>query len=352
MPFINSFGSASSRGYGFTRGGGGGDPVITAIRTAFGLAGSVNTYSQPQGWTYVDLRNVVGSPTLITVSCAGSRGGGGGSYAAGYGASVVATVPTSFLAGKIIGFVNAGSPPGDVAQGRSSSGGGGFSGIIQLSTSDYAKGNTLTHVITAGGGGGANGGGDNGRNIPGQSSNTIVYSGSPSGGISLAKNQGGSTGYYPSLSYAAKAGNSYGGGDGASDNQGRDLFVNGGGGGFGPRRGVQPNGNYDPSGRSTGMDLGYSAINPINDSEPHIGAFGGGGCGAEGASGGVPWRVISSGGGGGGFNGGNTGWDPNQGDTYALPAGGGTSFCWSSGNLISHSGGNSSTGYCNLSWTA
>ena len=352
MPFINSFGAASSRGYGFTRGGKGND-VISAIQTALAI-GAATSYSQPEGWTYVDLRLASTSTKLITVSCGGSRGGSAqnGGRAAGAGASVVGTVPASFLVGKIIAFVNAGNPPSDSGgDARASAGGGGFSGLIVLDPNDYLIGGTLTHIISAAGGGGANGGGDNNVNIPGISATSIVTGTglTPQVGTTNAKNQGGSTGSYPSISYSAKNGNKYGGGDSANSAQGTDLFVNGAGGGFGPRRGVLSDGTGDPSGSSTGMSLGFGASSPMGGmTELFKGSFGGGGCGAAGASGGVPWRVISSGGGGGGFYGGSTGYGGSDGS--AQQAGAGTSYCWNSSNLVSHSGASSNTGYCNVSW--
>ena len=356
MPFINSFGAASSRGYGFTRGGGGADTVIAAIRAAYSLGAASTSYSQSEGWTYVDCRNAIGTTKLITVSCGGSRGGSAlnGQRAAGAGASLTGTVPTSFLAGKIIAFVNAGNPPSDSGgDARMSPGGGGFSGLIILDPASYLVGGTLTHVISAAGGGGSNGGGDNGFNIPGISATSVVTGTNltPVGGVTTAKDPGGNVGSYPSIAFAGKNGNKYGGGDGANNSQGTDLFVNPGGGGFGPRRGVLSNGVGDPSGTSTGMSLGFPSQTPHSgQSELLKGSFGGGGCGAGSSSGGQPWRVISAGGGGGGFYGGNTGYGGTDGSAQA--AGAGTSYCWNSSNLISHSGASSNTGFCNVSWTA
>jgi hypothetical protein len=352
MPFINSFGAASSRGYGFTRGGGGStDAVLTAIRAAYGLGAAATSFSQTNdSWTYVDLRSVIGSTKLITVSCAGTRGGGG-AQRGGYGATISGTIATNQLAGKIICFVNSYTPPNDSAGGRASSGGGGFSGLIQLDPADYTIGGTLQHFISAAGGGGANGGGDNGNSKTGGDASIYNTSGSPSGGTSLAKDNNGNVGYYPSLSYAGKAGNKYGGGDGANNAQGRDLFVNPGGGGFGPRRGVLSDGSGDPSGYSTGYSMGYghqTTMGGLDTSK--IGAIGGGGCGAEGASGGVPWRVISAGGGGGGWRGGSSGWGGSDGD--AAQAAAGISFCGNGASLSSFSGSSSQNGYCNVSWTA
>lgn len=349
MPLIGTRGAASSRGFG-RFGGDGSDAILLAMQTAFGTATSPITVSAGS-WTYLDFRGLSGSDKVLTVTAKGSAGGGG-NYAFGFGASITATVPTSYLAGKIIAFVCANQPQ-PIASGRASSGGGGFSGLIQLETTGYAIGSTLTHIISAGGGGGANGGGDQGYNIPGVSSTSIVYgnsSPSPSGGTSLAKNQSGSTGYYPGLSYAGKAGNKYGGGDGANNSAGTDLFVNPGGGGYGPRAGVLSDGQGDPTGLPTGHSMGYGTQTPLSSDTNLIGSIGGGGCGAQGASGSVTWRVISAGGGGGGFQGGSTGYGGTDGS--ASPAGAGVSYCYDSSKVISFSGNSSnSQGYLQISWS-
>lgn len=349
MPFINSLGTASSRGYGFTRGGGGPD-VITGIKLKFGLAENATSLTVPTDtWQWVDLSAYSGSSKVITVSCAGTKGGGftaGGG--GGNGATLTGTIPTSALAGKIIGLVSSYTYPTSYATGRDSSAGGGFSGLIQLDPTSYTTGGTLTHFITAAGGGGACGAGDNGNGAQsGGGASSILYSGSPSGGTSYGKDTYGNTGYYPSLPYAGHPGNKFGGGDSASDVNAVDQFMGGSGGGFGPRRGVRRDGQGDPSGFSTGYSMGFGHQQANHIGTEKVGAIGGGGFAGGGASGGVAWRVISSGGGGGGFQGGSTGY---YSDGLAQNAFGGVSFCGNGASVVSFSGSSSTNGYCNISW--
>ena len=356
MPLISTFGTNSAGMFG-TRKGGGGLSVATLLRAALGMGASGTTYSQgADTWTYVDLRTASSGTGTLTVNCGGSAGGGG-QFSGGTGFIISGSIPLEALKGKVICFVNAGNPPVSQATNRESSGGGGFSGLIHLTDAGFLKGETVTHFISAAGGGGAAGTGDNSTGGAGQNATVYVTSGTPSGGISASKDAVGTVGYFPSINFAAKAGNRFGGGDALNNAQGivlggafGDMYGNGGGGGFGPRRGSMPDGSGDPTGRSTGMDEGYASIPPMISpagtmNTNYNGSIGGGGAGGGLGNGGVPWRVKSSGGGGGGFQGGNSGYEGTDGGATTAKAG--ISFCGNGATFISSSTGNS-TCYCNI----
>jgi len=324
-------------------------PFISSVRSSYGTSGrkksssakgrllaalatSDKTFS-PGTVQIVDLRGYFGSSDTITVFAKGGNGGDSGARG-GYGTFLQGTVPISQLAGKQIAFIS-GSNGTNGPGGRGSGAGGGFSGIVVLDNLDSFK--TIAHIASAAGAGGASGPGDSGSPSQGYDTSNIVYSGSPTGGSGgTARDSGGSQGTYPSISFAARPGNAWGGGDSCSDVNGTDNFASGSGGGFGYLAGNSP---ADTSG--PGVRGGNSPANPY--SSIFSGGFGGGGASTGGGSGGLSWRTQSGGGGGGGFNGGNGG--SYIGDEQPSPGFAGTSFWFNSANVITHSPANSGSPY-------
>jgi hypothetical protein len=327
-------------------------PFISSVRSSYGTSGKKKsssaigklrrelgsndiTYS-PGTIKIIDLRGTFGSSDSITVYAKGGNGGDSGARG-GYGTFLQGTVPVTQLAGKRIALIS-GSNGVNGPGGRGSAGGGGYSGIIVLDNANSLR--TIAHIATAAGAGGASGPGDSGGPSNGYDTSSIVYGGSPTAGSGgLAKDSGGTTGFYPSLSFAARPGNAFGGGDSCSNENGRDNFAPGGGGGFGYLSGGSPSNASGPGMLNGNPSAGdYSTL--------FAGGFGGGGGSTEGGSGGQTWRTQSGGGGGGGFIGGNGGGFISD----ETPSAGfaGTSFWFNSSNVVSHSPANSNAPYLRI----
>lgn len=320
MPLINTMGGGSKRVFG--GGGGGGSGIYGRLQAA------PFTISPGQIFIFDCTLDSPSQPGFITLSV---QGGAGGANArpTGYGAYVRGSIPLSILAGKKVAFV-CGGVGVQGGSGRGSSSGGGFSGLVILDQN--SPHNLVTnHILSAGGGGGSTGNSDTGIGTPPTGSTVLVYTGSPSGGLGgLAKSFAGTVARYPTLSYAARHGNAYGGGDYCSREDLNNNFPSGGGGGFGILPGGSPSNVNGPG--VLGGNPAAAAYFSDNGEPDCLGGFGGGGGSSGGGNGSVPWRVCSGGGGGGGFIGGAGGGYTSDG--VAAGGYGGASFIGSADWLV------------------